>query len=109
MSAGERLMLPTRLLEEHEVDRDSMLAGRPAPGLEKVVAAVAERASHHLAMARARRREVGRRALPALLPAVLASRHLKAMRRSGFQVLSPGWGGQSGAGALTLAALLRRY
>lgn len=46
---------------------------RPSPALRRVVAQVADAAARHLATARSRRREVPRAALPALLPAVLAT------------------------------------
>jgi phytoene synthase len=54
---------------------------------------------------------VPRAALPALLPAVLAERHLAALERAGFDPLSPALARRPALAAwrVAAAALRRRY
>jgi len=84
---------------------------RSSAALARVVAQVAAAAHRHLAAARAQQGVVPRAALPALLPAVLASADLARLKRAGYDPFDRrlarrdpwrGW-------RLTLAALRRRY
>lgn len=82
-SAG-RLTLPKDLSEAAGLDRAEVFRGHFSAPLAEVVKAVANAAKAHLAEARASRRLVPRRALPALLPAVLAGAYLARFRKAGY-------------------------
>lgn len=88
-ASQRRLYLPQDRLLAHGVDTEELVAGRPGPGLAKVARELADRATEHLAAARALRRDVPREALPALLPAVLATRHHRRLTRAGFDLFTP--------------------
>jgi phytoene synthase len=84
---------------------------KSSPALAKVVAEVAAVARRHLAAAHETQRQVPRRAVPALLPAVVAGRWLDRLARAGHDVLDrrvlqpdPGMSWR-----LALAAALGRY
>jgi hypothetical protein len=82
-----------------------------APPLVRDAPAVAALAQIHLGAARQVRREVSDAALPALLPAVLATADLRRLRRVGFDPFAPAfarpdpWRGWR----LARAIILRRY
>ncbi len=78
-----RCYLPADLIAAKGTSLDELYALRPSAALAAVVREVALSAGRHLAEARERRREVPKAALPALLPAVLADRHLADLRRCG--------------------------
>lgn len=84
-----RNYLPTSLVEEAGLALRDATARRSSPALAEVARRIAETAASHLAEARARRREVPRAALPALLPARLASRYLGCLARAGFDPFAP--------------------
>jgi len=63
---------------------------RSTAALRESAKAIAAAASAHLAAARARRREVPARALPALLPAQVAATALRRLERAGFDPFVPG-------------------
>lgn len=86
-----RVRLPTDLLAAHGVAPESVAAGTSAPGLSEVARQIAERAREHMRSARAERRSIDRRALPALLPGLLAERYLAALHRHRYDPLAPGW------------------
>ncbi|WP_142850639.1 phytoene/squalene synthase family protein [Telmatospirillum sp. J64-1] len=109
-AAADRLYLPLDLLAEAGVHSRDILAGKPRPELSKAVEQVAARARFHLDLARSLRPRVPRSALPALLPAVLARRHLARLEKSGFDVFDPVLvSAQPPVLRLTLSALLGRY
>ncbi len=101
-----RCLLPEDLLAVHGTGRDAVLAMKPSPGLAAAVAEIASAAEAALAPVR-----VDAAAWPALAPAVLARRHLKALRRAGHDVFAPALAVEPGAGAvlaLITASLVRR-
>ena len=81
-AARGRFYLPADLVRDAGVDVDDVLAGRSTPSLAGVVLSVLDRAEDHLRRARALRPEIGRAALPALLPATVASMYLRLLRRA---------------------------
>ena len=106
-----RFILPRALIDETGLDLELLFAGKASPPLAVIVHRIADRAAHHLAVARGLRGEVPRAALPALLPAVLAAADLQRLRRAGFNVFAAGvtrrdpWR----SWRLTLASLRGRY
>jgi NADH dehydrogenase [ubiquinone] 1 alpha subcomplex assembly factor 6 len=74
-----RLYLPLTLLDQVGADPEAVLAGRFDEPLGRAIAQVAATATAHLDAARGR---FPRAAMPALLPAVLARRHLARLRRT---------------------------
>jgi phytoene synthase len=107
-----RSYLPADLLAARGIELHRTLYElKPAPGLGEIAAVVAERARDHLDAARARRRDVPRAALPALLPAVLAARSLARLERAKYDLLSPRLARPDGGKALrlTLVSFLGRY
>jgi phytoene synthase len=70
------------------VSPESVFQGRPEPGLRGVLRSVAARARTLLREARAAHGAVPRAALPALLPARLAERHLARLDAVDFDVFA---------------------
>lgn len=87
-AAQRRLYLPSDLMAAHGVAAEALFVGRPPHGLPAVLRALALRARQALAAARARRREVPAAAVPALLQAVAAERHLTGLEEAGFDVFA---------------------
>jgi phytoene synthase len=81
-----RVYLPTAVVEDVAVELGDLFELRPHVGLAKAVERLAGRARAVLGDARALQASVPRPALPALLPAVLASHYLEAMRRAAHDV-----------------------
>jgi phytoene synthase len=79
-----RIYLPASLNRQAGLDVFQLFEMRPPQALGTVVAAVAECAVTHLDAARARRHEVPRAALPALLPATLAEGYLRRLQRAQY-------------------------
>ena len=107
----KRLYLPCDLSRTAGLATGAQVELRASPALCRVVGQVAVRAREHLAAARARRREVPRSALPALLPARLAERHLARLAKAGDDPFHASVQGDlpGTAWRLALAALTRRY
>lgn len=80
--AQGRVLLPADLLKREAVDPEDILAARNEEALARVFAAILARARAHLEAARAAG-PFARRALPALLPAQLATRQAKKLVRLG--------------------------
>ncbi len=109
---AKRLYLPADLVTAAGLRvQEDLFELKGSPALLRVVAAVADAAQQHLARARSRRRDVPLTALPALLPAVLAARNLRQLRRVGFNVFDQrlGTGDARTSWGLVRAALIRRY
>ncbi len=88
-AGSHRVVLPADLLKEHGVSTSKLFDGKRQEGLPQVVRRVAEVARGHLAEARARRRDVPRAALPALLPATMADTYLGALEKAGWDPFDP--------------------
>lgn len=110
-AARRQIFLPRDLMAAAGLDIEALLAGRPGDALRVVVGEVAAAARRHLAAARALRGEVSREAVPALLPAVLASRYLGRLERRGFSLFDGSLQRPPGdrAARLLWAALRGRY
>jgi len=88
---AKRLYLPRDLCDAAGVRvENDVFAARSSSALREVVRAVAVAAERHLSEARRERRGVPRRALPALLPAVLAAADLARLRRAGYDPFAQG-------------------
>jgi NADH dehydrogenase [ubiquinone] 1 alpha subcomplex assembly factor 6 len=84
-----RLIIPADIAAQTELDAADYRALRGTPALRAATAAIAAAASRHLASARAYRRWIARRALPALLPAIVAERSLARLKRAGYDPFDP--------------------
>jgi NADH dehydrogenase [ubiquinone] 1 alpha subcomplex assembly factor 6 len=110
-AARRQIFLPRDLTAAAGLDIEALVAGRPGAPLQDVARQIAGAARGHLQQGRALRREVPRRAVPALLPAVLATRYLDRLERRGFSLFdgtlqqAPG----DRAARLLWAALRGRY
>lgn len=105
-----RFLLPADLMAKAALSTHDVKERKNAERVAGVVAEIAAIAHAHLAKARGLRTQVDRRALPALLPAVLADGYLKALSRRRFDVFDPRHGLQRPAvGRLIWNGLLRRY
>ena len=106
-----RLYLPADLLAGANIDRERLFEGRPGESLRQITRHLAERATEHLARARATRGAVPRAARPVLLPAILADTHLRRLAHAGYDpfahVLRRPVGGE--ALRLSWAAVRSRY
>jgi NADH dehydrogenase [ubiquinone] 1 alpha subcomplex assembly factor 6 len=83
-----RLMMPEDITAEAGLDPKDYAGERPTPALRRVVETIARTAERHLAVARDLRGRLPKRALPALLPARIASAALKRLERAGFDPFS---------------------
>jgi phytoene synthase len=106
-----RLYLPDDLCRAAGLDVALLFEFGSSPALCRVAEQVAVRARAHLEAARAQRGRVPRHALPALLPARLAERHLARLRAAGHDPFQPSVQAEPTGAAwrLALAALGRRY
>ena len=106
-----RVYLPTAEVEAVAVELGELFELRPHLGLARAVERLARRAEDLLGEARARRPEVPRTAIPALLSAVLARRYLRAIRRADHDVFDIRVQRQAPLAAWSLAwhAARRRY
>ena len=96
-AAARRVYLPATLSRDSGVDFGELFAGRPGPGLRTAVTEIAETARRHIEAARRLGPRIPRRALPALLPAMLAEAYLGTLAKAGFdpfqrRVRAPGRG-----------------
>jgi phytoene synthase len=107
----KRLYLPSDMAAQAGLDTGALFELRRSEALSRVVAQLAARASEHLAAARALRRELPRRAFPAMLLGPLAERHLKVLNRAGFDPFDRRVLAQPSGSAwrLAWAVLKRRY
>ncbi len=85
----KRLYLPRERVDAAGVDLGQLFELRASPELARVVRELAAAAAEHLAAARRLRSRVPRRALPALLPARLASAYLGVLTHAGHDPFDP--------------------
>jgi NADH dehydrogenase [ubiquinone] 1 alpha subcomplex assembly factor 6 len=106
-----QVFLPQDLSRAAGLDVARMLDGHPDDSLRMVARRIADAARTHLRAARALRPRVPRAAVPALLPAVLATRYLDRLERGGFSLFDAGMQRPPGDRAVRLlwAALRGRY
>jgi phytoene synthase len=86
--AGQ-LIIPADIAERTGLDPADYCALRNTPALRSATAEIAAAADQHLVAARARRRAITRRALPALLPAIVTARSLSRLKRVGYDPFDP--------------------
>lgn len=86
---ARRSYLPRTLCQSYSLEMEDVFAGAPSPSLTATVAHLGAVARGHLEAARALSRQIPRRAAPALLPAVLAERDLRALERHGHDPFHP--------------------
>jgi phytoene synthase len=84
-----RLIIPNDIAEQTHLDANDYSALRSTPALRAATEAIAAAAEQHLVAARAHRRSITRRALPALLPAIVAARSLRRLKRVGYDPFDP--------------------
>ena len=107
---AKRQFIPRALADAEGLDLRDLFELRPTPALATIVEHLAARAEEFLARARAHRSEIPRAAVPALLPARLATAHLRRLKRARFNVFAPELARpMGGAMPLTMAALTGRY
>jgi phytoene synthase len=87
---ADRTYIPVDIAEQKGLDPGDYAAGRAGPALRAVVHAIADVAGSHLFAAREPSGEIPRSALAALLPAVVASRHLARLRQAEYDPFAPG-------------------
>jgi len=86
---ANRFLLPQDLLTAEKLTGHDLQERRNAAKIAVVVERIADLARAHLDKARASRKNVDRRALPALLPATLADEYLKGLARRRYDVFDP--------------------
>jgi NADH dehydrogenase [ubiquinone] 1 alpha subcomplex assembly factor 6 len=84
-----RTYIPVDIAQREGLDPGDYAAGRAGPALRAVVRAIAETAASHLRAAREPPGKIPRSALAALLPAVVASRHLARLQQAGYDPFAP--------------------
>jgi NADH dehydrogenase [ubiquinone] 1 alpha subcomplex assembly factor 6 len=106
-----RLYLPDDLCRAAGLEVAGLYELKSSPALCRVVEQVAGRARAHLKAARDERGKVPRQALPALLPARLAERHLARLQAAGHDPFRPSVQSEPTGAAwrLAMAVLGRRY
>ena len=105
-----RFLLPADLMAKAALTSHDLKEQRNSARVAGVVAEIADLAKAHLAKAREMRGQVDPRALPALLPAVLADGYLRALSRRKFDVFDPRHGLQRPAVArLIWRGMIKRY
>ena len=108
---ARRHVIPTEIAAEVTLDLDTLFELKATPSLAAAVARMAERAGQHLASARSRRRGLPSAALPALLPARVASGYLADIGAVHGNVFDPRLAAGSARTVFRLAAgaLTRRF
>jgi NADH dehydrogenase [ubiquinone] 1 alpha subcomplex assembly factor 6 len=108
---ARRHHLPAELVAEVRLDLGTFFELKPTPALAAAVERMAERARYHLASARSARRGLPSAALPALLPARIASGYLRDIEAARGNVFDPRLAAGASRTALRLAwgAVTLRY
>jgi len=84
-----RLVIPADVAAQTGLSPADYCVLRSTRALCSATAEIAAAAEQHLATARAHRRSITRRALPALLPAIVAARSLRRLKRAGYDPFHP--------------------
>jgi phytoene synthase len=84
-----RCYIPAEIAARVGLDPQDYAAGRSSPALRAAAAELAAAAARHLATAGQQKRAVPRSAVAAMLPAVIAERYLKRLRRAGYDPYAP--------------------
>jgi NADH dehydrogenase [ubiquinone] 1 alpha subcomplex assembly factor 6 len=84
-----RLMIPADIAARTALDAADYRALRSTRALRAATTEIAAAASRHLASARIHRHSIARRALPALLPAIVAERSLARLKRADYDPFDP--------------------
>jgi NADH dehydrogenase [ubiquinone] 1 alpha subcomplex assembly factor 6 len=84
-----RMIIPADIAAQTELDAADYCALRSTQALRSATAEIAAAAARHLAAARAHHHSIARRALPALLPAIIAERSLVRLKRAGYDPFDP--------------------
>lgn len=110
-AARRKVFLPRDLTGAAGLDVARMLDGHPDSAVGIVARQIADAARAHIDAARGLRSRVPRAAVPALLPAVLATHYLKRLERGGFSLFDAEVQRPPGdrAARLLWAALRGRY
>ena len=110
-AAAGRSYLPADIAARAGLDPADYARRRGSPALRKAVAEIADAAERHLRAAGENRRALPRAAVAAVLPAVVAERYLKRLRRVGDDPFAPQLAipDPLQAWRLAAAALLRRF
>ncbi|MCU0893393.1 MAG: squalene/phytoene synthase family protein [Rhodospirillales bacterium] len=108
---ARRLYLPAALSRRAGLDVLAMFERGSTPGVPAVIEAVAGQARERLTAARAARRDVPARALPAFMPATLAALYLKRIAAAGYDPFDARVqaGGAGRLLALAVSRLRKRY
>ncbi|HXP77620.1 MAG TPA: phytoene/squalene synthase family protein [Stellaceae bacterium] len=108
---ARRNYIPAEIAAEAGLELDALFELKPSPALAAAVGRLAERARDHLARARARRRGLPSAALPALLPARIASGYLRDIEAVQGDPLDSRLAARASRTVLRLAwgAVTRRY
>jgi NADH dehydrogenase [ubiquinone] 1 alpha subcomplex assembly factor 6 len=84
-----RLVIPADIAAQTRLDPADYCVLRSTRSLRSATAEIAAAADRHLVAARAHRRAITRRALPALLPAIVTARSLTRLKRVGYDPFHP--------------------
>jgi len=108
---ARRHHIPAEIAREVGLDPATLFELRPSPPLAAAVERLARRAHQHLARARSLRRRLAKAALPALLPARIASGYLRDIEAVGGNVFDPRLPARAGRSVMRLAwgAVTGRY
>ncbi|WP_282608377.1 phytoene/squalene synthase family protein [Pelagibius sp. Alg239-R121] len=88
-AARKRNFLPADLSDRHTLRLGDLFELRPSDALAAVTKDIAQRASWHLNEAGKHGKSYRRATVAAVLPAIIARRHLKSLERAGWNPLDP--------------------
>ena len=84
-----RTYIPADIADRENLEPRDYAAGRAGPALRAVMRTIADAAASHLRAAREQRADIPRSTFAALLPAVIASRHLARLEHAGYDPFAP--------------------
>ncbi|HUC70908.1 MAG TPA: phytoene/squalene synthase family protein [Stellaceae bacterium] len=89
-TAASRLFIPAEVASRNGLEPGNPQQMRGSTALRRAVAEIGAAAEAHLRSARGIRNAVPQAALPAVLPAVIADRSLRWLKRAGYDPFAPG-------------------